>query len=187
MDTDIPALSGDGPASGIERRTLKDRAIEEVRSFFAMFLYLWIFLGMLSLHERVILRQHGVGWTAQTLAVVNALVLAKVMLVVNDLRPARWMRPHPLLYPVLFDSAVLAVVFILFHEVEEIVVGLIAGESVRASIPVVGGGGAAGVVFVAAIIFVVLIPYLLFQKLAFAMGRKKMVELVFGHTAAKGL
>jgi hypothetical protein len=41
------------------------------------------------------------------------------MLVVNDLRPARWMRPHPLLYLVLFESAVLAVVFILFHEVKE--------------------------------------------------------------------
>ena len=180
--SDRVVASGGGSARA-EKPTLKQRAKEEAIRFLIMFLYLWVFLGILSLYERVLMRQAGVNFTSQTLAVVNALVLGKVMLVVEDLRPARWMPPEPLLNPSLFEAAVLAAVFIVFHELEEGILGLLHGDSLAASLPAVGGGGVIGVVLVAIILFVVLIPYILFRNIGRAIGFARMKALVLGPTA----
>ncbi|MBV8913835.1 MAG: hypothetical protein JOZ05_12445 [Acetobacteraceae bacterium] len=176
-----PAHTDPAAAPG---RTLKRRAAEAMVRFLIMFIYLWVFLGMLSLHERVVLRQEGIGWTAQTLAVVNAFVLGKVMLVVEDLRPARWMPPDPLLYPTLFEAAVMAVVFIAFHEVEEIVLGVLHGGTLGSSVPVVGGGGFVGLLLIGTILFVVLIPYLLVRNIGRVIGMPRMKQLLLGRRVA---
>jgi hypothetical protein len=54
--------------------------------------------------ENIILRQRGISFSAisfsaQGFALFNALVLAKVMLVAEDLDLGRWMKRRPLIYP----------------------------------------------------------------------------------------
>jgi hypothetical protein len=164
--------------------TLKQRAAEEAVRFLIMFFYLWVFLGILSLHERILLRQEGIGWTTQTLAVVNALVLGKVMLLVEDLRPARWLPPNPLLYPTLFEAAVMALVFIIFHEIEEVLLGVLHGDTLAASVPAVGGGGLIGALLIAIILFVILVPYLLFRNISRFIGMEQMKQLLLGRHIA---
>ena len=56
------------------RQELKERALEEVRRFAVMFVYLWIMFGLLALNERIVLQQHGIGSSSQGFAVLNALV-----------------------------------------------------------------------------------------------------------------
>ena len=74
----------------------------------------------------------------------NALVLAKVMLVAKDLDLGRWLQRQRLIYPILHDSLLLTALFIVFHVVEHLVIGLVEGESFAASIPHIDGGGLAG-------------------------------------------
>jgi hypothetical protein len=165
------------------RRHLKERAMDEARRFITMFVYLWVILGVFSLHERVILRQEGIGWTSQTLAVVNALVLAKVMLLVEDLRPARWLPPQPLLFPTLFEAGSLTVVFIVFHELEAVIIGLVHGKDWAQSIPAIGGGGIAGLLCISIILFVALVPYIMFRNIGRAIGPERLAKLLLGSAA----
>ncbi len=178
-----PAPNGPRPLTAAEspRRNLKERAIGEARRFAVLFLYLWLLFGLFALHQRIILRENGLNFTMQGLALLNAFVLAKVMLVVEDLNVARWLhrRRRPLVYSILYEAFVFAVVFICFHVLEHAVVGLIKGESIAASTPAIGGGGLAGLACVAAILFVALVPYFAFQNVSRVLGPGRLVGLLF--------
>jgi hypothetical protein len=145
-----------------------------------IFLYLWVLFGFFVLNERIILAQRGIFISAQGFALINALVLAKVMLVVEDLNLGRWVRPRPLIYPILHDAFLLTVLFICFHVVEKVVTGLVMGKSVAASVPAIGGGGLAGLICVAVILFVSLLPFFAFKHLGRALGERKLYAMLFG-------
>jgi len=147
-------------------RKVMERAIDEVRRFLVMFLYLWLLFGLFALYQRILLRQEGLNFTAQGFALINALVLAKVMLIAEDLKVGHWLRSRPLIYPILGESLIFTVVFICFHIVEHVVIGLFKRESIASSIPATGGGGLAGLVSVALILFVSLIPFFAFRNLS---------------------
>ncbi len=159
---------------------VKERAVEEVRRFVVLFLYLWVLFGLFVLNERIILRQHGLGFAAQGFAFFNALVLAKVMLVAEDLNLGRWLDRRPLIWPILHDSFLFTVLFIVFHIAEQVVIGLFKGQSATSSVPAVGGGGLAGLLCVAVISFVALIPFFAFRNLSRALGADRLNALLFG-------
>ena len=168
---------GGEPEPGRSSR-LKARAIAEFKRFLVLFLYLWLMFGLFALHERIILREQGINFTAQGLALINALVLAKVMLLAEAVDFGRWLKRRPLIYPILHDAFLFAALFIVFHVVEDVVIGLVHGEAVRASIPVIGGGGLAGLISVAVILFVALIPYFAVKNLSLALGPGRLKQLL---------
>ena len=51
---------------------IKEKAIEEVRSFLVMALYLWFVFALMLLNEAVILPKPTVNFLAQGFAVINA-------------------------------------------------------------------------------------------------------------------
>lgn len=174
-----PHAQGGTPTHG-RRRRLKERATEEMRRFVVLFLYLWLLFGMFVLNERIILKQHGIDFAAQGFAVFNALVLAKVMLVAENLDLGRWLARRPLIYPILHDALLFTLLFILFHVAEKVAIGLIHGQSVRSSVPAIGGGGLAGLLSVAVISFVALIPFFAFRNFSRALGPGRVNALLFG-------
>jgi hypothetical protein len=161
-------------------KALRERAVEEARRFLVMFLYIWLWFALFQVYQRMLLRESGIGAASQGFALFNALVLAKVMLVAEDLKIGRWWRARPLIYPILTESLAFAVVFIVFHIVEHVVVGVISGEGVRASVPVIGGGGLAGLFSVAALYFVALIPFFAFRNLGREIGESRLNAMLFG-------
>ena len=124
--------------------SLKERAVDEGRRFLVMFLYLWAMFALFALHEKIILREVGASLPSEGFALVNALVLAKVMLVAEKLNLGGWLQGRPLIWPILHESFVFALLFIAVHYLEHTVVGWFHGETLRASVPAIGGGGIAG-------------------------------------------
>jgi hypothetical protein len=171
--------------SNINSRTLglRERALDEARRFVVMFVYLWVLFGLFVLNERIILGQRGIGFSPHGFAVLNALVLAKVMLATEDLNLGRWMRCRPLIYPTLFESALLTGMFICFHVVEHLIAGLIHRETFAASIPAIGGGGLFGLACVALILFVALIPFFAFRNVSRVLGSSQLNAMLFGTAA----
>lgn len=102
------------------------------------------------------------------------------MLVAEHLNMSRWLNRRPLIYPILHDSVLFAIIFMIFHAVEKSAVTLIKGEAAAASIPNVGGGGFAGILCVAVILFFTLIPFFAFRNFNRALGPDRMRALLFG-------
>lgn len=174
-----PALNSSGQTHSRGRK-VTERAVDEVKRFLVLFLYLWVLFGVFVLYERIILSQRGMGFSLQGFALFNALVLAKVMLVAEDLDLGRWLERRPLIYPIVYESFLFMVVFICFHVIEKVAVGLVTGKTVAASVPVIGGGGLAGLICVAVIYFVALIPYFAFQNVSRVLGPGRLNAMLFG-------
>ena len=110
---------------------------------------------------------------------MNALVLAKVMLVAQDLHLGHRFEDRPLIYPVLIKSLLFAIVFICFHVVEHVIIGLWYGKGILQSMPGFGGGGIDGVIMVGVLMSVALIPFFAFTEISRFFGPAALQTLIF--------
>jgi len=159
--------------------TIWQKIVEEFRHFIVLFFYLWALFGLFVLNQSVVERQEGLDYAFQGLALLNALVLGKVMLVIESFETSKWLRAKALIWTILYEALVCTVLFLLFHVFESVVVGLFRGHTLAASVPSFGGGGDIGLMTVSLIMFVSLLPFFAFKNLARALGNARMIEILF--------
>src|SRR5271166_2177219 len=163
----------------MRKPNLTQRALEEVKKISVMFLYLFLLFGLFRIHESIILTEHQIPLSNYGFALANALILAKVMLVAENLHLGSRFQGSPIVYPILLKSIVFAIVLICFHILENVIVGMWHGMTMVQSIPGVGGGGLKGVFSVGAILAVALVPFFAFRDISRVVGASKLLSLVF--------
>ena len=144
-----------------------------------MFAYLWAMFLLFQVHQYVVLAQRQIPFEQYGVGLVNALVLAKVMLVADDLRLGEWHGQRPLIYPVLLRSILFAIVFIVFDVIEKMLIGVLHGKAVADSIETFGGGGILGGTLVAIIIAIALVPFFAFVELSRLMDPGELTRIFF--------
>jgi hypothetical protein len=166
---------------------LKERFIIEVKRFLGMTTYLWVLFTLFGIHEYLVLQHYEIRYTFYGLAIANAVVLGKIMLIAEDLHLGERFKEKPLIYPIVYKSIVFAIVFMLCYVIEEVLVGVIKGRTLAESIPKVGGGSPIGILSVAVIIAVALIPFFAYREIGRVIGEGALHALIFtrrGHAAA---
>ena len=166
--------------SSPQPRSLKERAFTEFRRFVAIFLYLWVVFGLLSIHKSLVLSQRHLDYKEHTFAIINAFIFAKVLLVGEQVHLGRRFENKPLIYPILHKSLVFSVVLICFHVIESVAVGVWHGSTMADSIPPMLGWNPKGLLAVGFSCFVLLLPFFGFREIARVMGREEMRTLLFG-------
>src|SRR3984893_17987085 len=156
---------------------LKTGAIDETRELFGIFIYLWVLLSLFSLHKALVLNEESLIYH-QGFALINALALAKVVLVGEFFHIGDSLKNRPLVYPIMFKSAVFAVILMCFHIIEETLIGVLHGKSLSQSIPEIGGGTLQGILMVGIIMFVVLVGFFAFRGLERAIGPEQLRSLL---------
>jgi hypothetical protein len=161
-------------------RTLKQKAYHELKEFFGIALYLWVVLALFQLYRSVLLREEHMSVVAhQGFAVINALALAKVLLVAKALHLGEWVEDWPLIYPTLLKSALFTIVLACFKILEDAGLGMYRGKSFQESIADLGGGTLNGILCVSLIMFVTLIPFFVLTELQGVLGEGKLMQLFF--------
>jgi hypothetical protein len=153
--------------------------MHELTRFLVMFLYLWVIFGLFVLYKNIILQHQGANFSAHGFAVINALVLAKVMLVAEDLQLGRWLRGRPLIYRIIFETFLFSILFICAHAVERVVVGLFNDRDIAESLPSFGGGGVLGLICIALILFFALMPFFAFTNIRRELGADRLNAMLF--------
>lgn len=156
-----------------------EKGLEELRRYLVMFLYLWVVFASFVLDEAVILGPRNISYVSQGFAIINAAVLAKIMLVAEDLKIGRRFEHLPLIYPVIYKSCAFAVVFIVFHIVEKTVLGVLGGHSLAASMPAIGGGSWHGILTVWALMSIALLPFFALRELGRYLGNGRLWAIMF--------
>ena len=136
-----------------------------------MFLYLWLLFALFTYHKAIVLAQYDIKYKAFGVALLNAFILAKVMLVAEKMNVAAKLRNKPLAYPILTKSIFLAAIFIVFNIIETMLKGLWQGKAVGESLPRIGGGSPAELIVLAVILAVALVPFFAFRELSRALGK----------------
>jgi hypothetical protein len=170
---------GEKSETQIRKQNLKEKAKDQIRNFTVMFLYLWIVFGMLAIHESMILSEHQLSFQSHGLAVVNALIFAKVMLVAEDLHLGNSFNDKPLIYSVLFKSLLFGVTLICFHIIEDVGIGMWHGKTISDGISEIGANKLGRMVSVGIISTVALVPFFILSDISRVIGEDKVWSLFF--------
>jgi hypothetical protein len=127
----------------------------------------------------MILAEHHIDFTNHGLALINALALAKVMLVARHLRLGNRLQNEPLIYPTLLKSALFTAILAFFKILENAVIGWWRHESFRQSIYDLGGGTWQGTLTLSLLIFVLLVPFVGISELSRVLGEGKLQRIFF--------
>jgi hypothetical protein len=157
---------------------VKHKILAEVRKLFWIFLYMWALLSLFVIHKSIVLNDQNLFYH-QGFAIINAWLLAKVMLTAEMFHVADNLKDKPLIYPIVFKSAIFSVILISFYLFEEVLVGMWHGKTLANSMPAIGGGSLEGILVVGIIMFVVLMPFFALREIGRDIGDDKLYELFF--------
>jgi hypothetical protein len=164
---------------GTRSEALKQKAYDELKEFFIIALYLWIVFGLFVLYKSVILAENHISYIAHGIALINALVFAKFILIAKALHLGEAADDAPLIYPTLLKSALFSLVLAGCKILEDAGVGFFDGKSFSQSIADLGGGTLKGTLTLTLLMFVVLIPFFGFGELKRVLGEGELTQLFF--------
>jgi hypothetical protein len=161
--------------------TLKQKAKHELMDLLWIFLYLAFFFCSLSTYATMLLRKYEVDYLNYSLALINALIVAKVILLGEMAHVGTRLEARPLYQSVLYKSFAFTLLVFAFHLVEEFIKRLIHH----------GPSGAVlhdlhwdDLISRSLVILCAFIPLFGFRELGRVMGHQKLHELFFRTGAA---
>lgn len=164
-------------------KSLAHRARHELVAYAAIATYLMIWFLALMFYKATILRSVGVEFAPIGFAVVKALILAKFMLVLEAVKLGERRDSGSIMIVQIFKKAlVFTLALIVMSVIEEIIVGHFHGRDAREVLKEMAGGSLAQVLASATLMFLVLLPYMAFRRVALAVG--DLPELLFKKTPA---
>jgi hypothetical protein len=160
----------------MDKKQLQEKAYEEFKEYVLITLYLWVILGLFVMYKAVITGER-VSAVAHGVALLNAVVLSKFMLLAKAFHFGAAADNAPLIYPTVRNSAVYAVVVGIFKILEEGIVGYFHGKSFSESIFDLSGGAWSGLFIMTLMLFVVFLPFVGFGELQRVLGPGKLSQL----------
>lgn len=161
------------------RRKLLERARHELISYLAVSAYLMVWFLAVMFYKSTVLRGAGVDFAPfGVAAVVKALILGKFIVTLEVVRLGeRRGRNAMLIVQIVKKALLFTVALVVMSIAEEIVVGYLHGRNPKEALSEIAGGSLPQVLATAFLMFLVLLPYLAFRRLALEIG--ELPELLF--------
>jgi hypothetical protein len=163
-----------------QKRTWKERIFHEMVEYWIAFIYLALVFAAFTQYRRFVLAAYDITYTNYWVAVIEALILAKVILIGTVVRLGRGLEQKPLIYPTLYKTVVFTAFVIAFAVVEHAVKGVWSGKGLK-----LYGKRFHELLAGALVIFVALIPFFGVKELARVLGEEKIRALFFRSRTAE--
>jgi hypothetical protein len=170
MKTNLEMFPGENIVNEA-KRTLMQRLFHGMREGLVIALYLFVVFSLFLVHKSVVLAQHQIDFALEGFALINALALAKVILIGEELKLVDQFRDAPLIYPTLVKSFVYSILLTCFKIVEGAAVAMYHGRSFGAIANVFSGESWKESLAITVLLFVVLIPFFGFGELRRVFGK----------------
>ena len=158
---------------------LKQRAYREIKEYLGIALYFWIIFALFAAYKSVILTEYHIDFAYHGFALINALALAKVMLIARDLHLGERAKNAPLIYPTLLKSTLFCLLLACFKILEDAGIGMYRGKSFHESLADLGGGTWPSILTLTVLLFFLLIPFFAVGELKRVMGEGTLRRLFF--------
>ena len=163
------------------KRSLAARVRHEVEEIVVRILFLWVMFGLFELNHTAILAKEHIDYWPHGLALINAIVMSKVLLIAEQMNFARQFHERRLVWSILYKSAMFSILFLVVHVAEEVIKGLFDGHRFFASLP--QGDQLQLALCSAAILFIALTPYFAYREVGRVIGPDKLHALIFKERA----
>jgi hypothetical protein len=118
-------------------------------------------------------------------AVIQALILAKVIMIGEALRIGRRLEHKPLVYSTLLKTVIFTLFVGIFSIVEHMIKGLWTGKGIMGGLAVFFGKGSHELIAGCLVIFVTFIPFFVLKELRRILGQGKLWEIFFRRDTGK--
>src|SRR5215469_6841791 len=169
---------GDAAPTG-EKAGWKSRIREEMISYWVTVAYLTLYFGVFFNYRRLLLAQYQISYENYGVALIEALVLAKVILIGDLLRLGRGLEEKPLVYPTIFRAFIFTIWVALFKLLEETVKGLFRGEGLGGGFDHIVAKGQYEYFASCLVVFFTFIPFFAFKELVRVTGKGRIFKLFF--------
>lgn len=156
---------------------LKEKAIAELKEFWMIALYLFVFFGAFTFYRRMITAEFGVTYLHYGVALIEALVIAKVVLIGRALGLGREAARGRLIVSVVLNAFVFALLSILFGVLEHVVDGLIHKKDWASIMRDLLAVGPHELFARLIMMFVSFLPFFAFLELGRALGPHRLLDL----------
>lgn len=162
-----------------KKETLKTKLFHELTEYWINVCYLTLVFGAFTWYRRIILAAHDIAYTNYGFAVINALVLAKVIMLGAVFKFGRSLENKPLIYPTLYKTMVFTLFVAGFVVIEHMAKGLWNGTGLMGGLNEFLGKGPHEILANSLIVFVAFIPFFGVKELGRILGQDKIRALFF--------
>jgi hypothetical protein len=162
--------------SAAERAELKRKAIHEFKELLVIFLYLAFFFCALVTYNMLLLNEFHVKYWNYTFALINALVITKVIMIGEYARVGRKYEGGALFLSVIWKALLFGLLVFAFHVVEETIKRLLHGADISRATREIRLDELLGRSIV---VFCTFIPLFAFREFRRVLGEDKFHTLFF--------
>jgi hypothetical protein len=164
-------------------RNWKKRVVRELIRYWINVLYLAVFFGAFAWYRRFVLAGYGIDYLHYGTAIVEAMILGKVILIGEALGLSRGFENKPLIYPTLHKAVVFTIFVAVFAIVEEIVSAVLHGKGVAGGLNELRGKETTEIISRCLVMFLAFIPFFAFKELGMRLGEGTLGKLFFRKNA----
>ncbi len=157
----------------------KSKAVHEMIEYYVIFMYLAVFFGLFTWYRRLVLAEYQISYLHYGVAFIQALVLAKVIMVGRALHLGQRLKDRPLILPTVYKAVVFSIFVGLFGVVEHTIIGLMHGKGIAGGFEELMSAGKDELLARCMIMFVAFIPFFAFDELERVLGEGKLGRLFF--------
>ena len=162
----------------------KHKVVHEMVEYFFNFVYLAFFLVAFTWYRRLTLAEYAISYTNYWMPLVEAAVLAKVIMVGDMIRLGRGLERTPLIVPTVYRTVVFSALVGLFSVLEHTGGALLHGKGLTDGLAEVASKGRFELLAQCVVIFGAFVPFFAFKELERVMGQDKLRDVFWRRATA---
>jgi hypothetical protein len=155
----------------------RQKVVHEMVEYALNFVYLAFFLVAFTWYRRLILAAYAIGYSDYWVPLVEAAVLAKVIMVGDMMRLGRGLERAPLLVPTLYRTVVFAGLVGVFSVLEHTGRGLLQGKGLSEGVAALASKGRYEVLAQCVVIACAFVPFFAFKELEVVVGKDGLRDM----------
>jgi hypothetical protein len=157
---------------------LKERAIEEFKVFWIVAAFLALMFGAFTSYRRLILSEFGISYLHYGIGLIEALVVAKVILIGQALGVGKRFERGPLIVAALVKAVLYGAFVAAFAVLEHWIGALVHGKDLASVWQEFAGLGKDEILARMLMVIVAFIPFFAFWEADSALGKGKLLALL---------
>lgn len=157
----------------------KEKFFREMAEYLINAIYLSLVFAAFTQYRRLVLAAHDIIYTNYWVAVIQALILGKVIMIGALFRLGRSLEQGPLIYSTLYKAVVFTFLVLVFNLIEHVIKGLWTGKGLAGGFAEFLDRWPHELLAGSLVIFVALIPFFAVKELGRVLGQEKIRTLFF--------
>jgi hypothetical protein len=171
-------------STGHHTRHFKEKFVEEFKVYWVVFAFLALMFGAFTNYRRLILHGVGINYAHWGAGLIQAAIIAKVILIGQAMHVGRRIERHPLIVAAVVKSLLYGLLVAVFNILEHAVEGLIHGDSWPAIAHRLVMSGPDEILARFLMIFIAFIPFFALWETGRVIGFGRLADLFFHKRAA---